>query len=83
MKMILCLTTQCGGIRIVERYIITVKLLIEDTNADMWRVRGGCGGPIPSVTDWRIVRNAQTSGIAAGESTCAPERASVYIIGRS
>ena len=53
------------GMRIVERYIITVKLQIRASSANIWRARGRIRAPIwarrapiSSVADWRIVRNA-------------------------
>ena len=53
------------GMRIVERYIITVKLRIRSSGANIWRVRGRIRAPIwahsepiSSVADWRIVRKA-------------------------
>ena len=53
------------GMRIVERYIITVKLQIRTSGTNIWRVRGRIRapiwtrrGPVSSVADWRIVRNA-------------------------
>ena len=77
-------------IRIVERYIIDVKLQIRKSGANMWRVRGRIRalirarrGPISSVADWRIVRNAWACGMEASASSSAHEQTSVYFIGRS
>ena len=53
------------GIRIVDRYIITVKLQIQALSANIWRARGRIRAPIwadsepvSSVADWRIVGKA-------------------------
>ena len=52
-------------IRIVDRYIITVKLQIRALNANIWRARGRIrtpiwadSEPVSSVADWRNVGNA-------------------------
>ena len=52
-------------IRIVDRYIITVKLQIRALSANIWRARGRIRAPIwarrapvSSVADWRNVGNA-------------------------
>ena len=53
------------GIRIVDRYIITVKPQTRTSGANMWRVRGRIreliwahSEPVSSVAEWRIVRKA-------------------------
>ena len=53
------------GMRIVERYIITVKLQYQVLSANIWRVRGRIRAPIwahsepiSSVAEWRIVGKA-------------------------
>ena len=53
------------GIRIVDRYIVTVKLQIPISVTYLWRARGRIGVPIwahsepvSSVADWRIVGKA-------------------------
>ena len=50
------------GIRIVDRYIITVKLQSRALSANIWRARGRIrepiwahSEPVSSVADWRIV----------------------------
>ena len=78
------------GIKIVERYIVTVKVQIRTSGAIMWRGRGrirapirAFRAPISSVADWRIVRKAWACGMEASASTSAHEETSVYFIGRS
>ena len=53
------------GIKIVERYIVNVKVQIRTPGAIMWRGRGrirapirAFRAPISSVADWRIVERA-------------------------
>ena len=69
------------GIKIVERYIVTVKVLIRTPGAIMWRGRGRIRAPIwarrepiSSVADWRIVRNAWACGMEASASSSAHEQ---------
>ena len=77
-------------LRIVERHIITVKLLNTSHGVDICRGRdgirgqiGGGGRPFSSVVGWNIGWGAQASGISGGASAWVPEKTSVYIIGRS
>jgi len=51
---------------------MTVKLLVRASRDLILRARAWVTVPSSGVVDWRIVRNAQTSWMAAGASTCAP-----------